>query len=46
MKVANGDFEDRENKPLRRILAENARATVEWLSSIGVQFLGPTPEPP
>lgn len=46
MKVANGEDEERENKPLRRILAENAGPTVEWLSSIGVQFLGPTPEPP
>src|SRR6478736_1797455 len=46
MKVANGEFEQRENKALRRILAENAGPTVEWLSSIGVQFLGPTPEPP
>ncbi|TQL55541.1 FAD-dependent oxidoreductase [Subtercola boreus] len=46
MKLANGGFEDRENKELRRVLAENAGPTVEWLSSIGVQFLGPTPEPP
>lgn len=46
MKVANGEFERRENKELRRILAENAGPTVEWLSSLGVQFLGPTPEPP
>ncbi len=46
MKVANGEFEERENKELRRILAENAGSTVEWLGSIGVQFLGPTPEPP
>ncbi|MCF2573855.1 FAD-dependent oxidoreductase [Brevibacterium sp. UCMA 11754] len=46
MKVANGDFESRENQSLRRILAENAGPTLEWLSSIGVAFLGPTPEPP
>ncbi|MEV7646867.1 FAD-dependent oxidoreductase [Arthrobacter sp. NPDC089319] len=46
MKVANGTDEVRENTVLRRVLAENAGATVEWLSSIGVQFLGPTPEPP
>ncbi|KAE8764011.1 FAD-dependent oxidoreductase [Georgenia thermotolerans] len=46
MKVANGPFEARENTELRRVLAENAGPTVEWLSSIGVQFLGPTPEPP
>lgn len=46
MKAANGEFEERENKELRRVLAENAGSTVEWLSSLGVQFLGPTPEPP
>lgn len=46
MKVANGDFEARENQSLRRILAENAGPTLEWLSSIGVAFMGPTPEPP
>ncbi|MBN9177495.1 MAG: FAD-dependent oxidoreductase [Microbacterium sp.] len=46
MKVANGPDEARENTALRRILAENAGPTLEWLSSIGVQFLGPTPEPP
>lgn len=46
MKVANGPDEERENKELRRVLAENAGTTLEWLSSIGVQFLGPTPEPP
>lgn len=46
MKVANGEFESRENVELRRLLAENAGPTVEWLSSLGVQFLGPTPEPP
>ncbi|CAH0144991.1 FAD-dependent oxidoreductase [Microbacterium sp. Bi121] len=46
MKVANGADEARENAALRRVLAENAGSTLEWLSSIGVQFLGPTPEPP
>ncbi len=46
MKVANGQFEARENQSLRRILAENAGPTLEWLSSIGVAFMGPTPEPP
>ncbi|MCG2623372.1 FAD-dependent oxidoreductase [Arthrobacter sp. I2-34] len=46
MKVANGEREELENQELRRVLAENAGPTIEWLSSIGVQFLGPTPEPP
>lgn len=46
MKTANGADEARENVELRRVLAENAGPTLEWLSTIGVQFLGPTPEPP
>lgn len=46
MATANGNCESRENTSLRRILAENAGTTLEWLSSIGIQFLGPTPEPP
>ncbi len=46
MKVANGSDEARENVELRRVLAENAGPTLEWLSTIGVHFLGPTPEPP
>ena len=46
MVTANGEYEARENRELRRVLAEYAGSTVEWLSSLGVQFLGPTPEPP
>lgn len=46
MKVANGADEVKENTELRQVLAQNAGPTLEWLSSIGVQFLGPTPEPP
>ena len=46
MQVANGPLEDRENVALRRVLAENAGPTLEWLAQLGVQFLGPTPEPP
>ncbi|MGO1560470.1 Fumarate reductase flavoprotein subunit [Actinomycetales bacterium JB111] len=46
MRTANGEFEERENTELREILAQNAAGTLEWLGSLGVQFLGPTPEPP
>ncbi|MEU3274420.1 FAD-dependent oxidoreductase [Saccharomonospora sp. NPDC006951] len=46
MAKANGTREGLENTALRELLAENAGPTLEWLSSIGVQFLGPTPEPP
>lgn len=46
MAVANGAREPDENIALRRVLAENAGSTLEWLRSIGVQFFGPTPEPP
>lgn len=46
MEEANRPDEERENKELRQVLAENAKATFKRLSIIGVQFLGPTPESP
>lgn len=46
MQLANGSNEARENSELRHVLANNAGATLEWLSTLGVHFLGPTPEPP
>lgn len=35
-----------DNDGLRRVLADNLPETVRWLSSMGVQFYGPTPEAP
>ncbi|MBD7919601.1 FAD-dependent oxidoreductase [Cellulomonas sp. Sa3CUA2] len=46
MKRANGAAEERENAALRHLLAQHAGPTFEWVSTLGVQFLGPTPEPP
>ncbi|MBM4048932.1 MAG: FAD-dependent oxidoreductase, partial [Planctomycetes bacterium] len=34
------------NAPLRRLLAEQAAETLEWLMGLGVEFVGPNPEPP
>ena len=46
MAAANGELEPLENTALRQVLAANAGPTFEWLRSLGLQFLGPTPEPP
>jgi fumarate reductase flavoprotein subunit len=35
-----------DNLELRRILVDEVPETVRWLSSLGVVFLGPNPEPP
>ncbi|MBI4192674.1 MAG: FAD-dependent oxidoreductase [Betaproteobacteria bacterium] len=35
-----------DNDALRRVLAENLPDTVQWLSSLGVEFFGPTEESP
>jgi fumarate reductase flavoprotein subunit len=34
------------NVKLRRYFAQNSNATLEWLYSLGLQFYGPSPEPP
>lgn len=37
----------RDDDPeLRKLLTENVADTVEWLRSLGVNFLGPMPQPP
>jgi fumarate reductase flavoprotein subunit len=46
MRVANGPLEEHENQALRRVLVDGASTAFEWLRSLGVEFFGPTPEPP
>ena len=41
-----GAFAAQENLALRRILVDNAAATLEWLMSLGLHFYGPTADPP
>ena len=41
-----GPFADKENLALRRILVDNAAATLEWMMSLGLSFYGPTADPP
>ena len=41
-----GPLAPRDNLKLRRILADNTTAMLEWLMSLGVVFVGPMPEPP
>jgi fumarate reductase flavoprotein subunit len=37
---------ERDNQELRRMLAESAAGTIEWLTELGVVFAGPFAEPP
>ena len=41
-----GAFAALENRELRRILVDNAAGTLEWMISLGMDFYGPTPDPP
>lgn len=41
-----GLLDERENKELRRILVDNVTDTLNWLTSFGLRFFGPMPEPP
>ena len=41
-----GKDRDQANVALHRVLARDAGPTLEWLRSLGVQFVGPFPEPP
>lgn len=43
---SNGPLEEHENALLRDVLVREATPAFEWLRSLGVQFFGPTPEPP
>jgi succinate dehydrogenase/fumarate reductase flavoprotein subunit len=41
-----GDIVHRDNVALRRLYVANTGETVRWLTSLGVAFFGPMPEPP
>lgn len=42
----NGALDPRDNLRLRRVLVDEASATLRWLMGLGVVFVGPMPEPP
>lgn len=46
MGLLAGELEPRDNLELRRILVQEVPRTVEWLTSLGIVFFGPMPEPP
>jgi len=45
-KFAAPDIEACNNEELRRFLLENAADTLDWLTGMGLNFHGPSPEPP
>jgi succinate dehydrogenase/fumarate reductase flavoprotein subunit len=46
MPLFAGELAARDNDELRRILCEEVPDAFRWLSSLGVRFFGPMPEPP
>ena len=40
------EIEQRNNEPLRHFFLSEAAKTWEWLTSLGLSFVGPSPEPP
>jgi fumarate reductase flavoprotein subunit len=46
MAAFNGALDPRDNKDLRRLLADEMPDTFRWLLKHGVRFYGPMPEPP
>lgn len=45
-KFAPPEIESRGNSQLRRFFLEQGAATFDWLTSMGISFYGPSPEPP
>ena len=45
-KFASPEIEARNNSPLRAFFLGHAAETLDWLESLGVEFIGPSPEPP
>jgi succinate dehydrogenase/fumarate reductase flavoprotein subunit len=46
IKFADPAIAPRDNIELRRVLVDDVTDTVAWLTSLGVSFFGPMPEPP
>jgi len=46
MPLFAGELAGKDNEALRRILVENVPETYGWLTSLGLTFFGPMPEPP
>lgn len=44
--LSNGTFEEREDEVLRDVLVANSGVAFDWLRSLGLEFIGPTEEPP
>jgi len=45
-KFARPEIEARNNRTLREFFLAHAAETLAWLESLGVEFIGPSPEPP
>jgi succinate dehydrogenase/fumarate reductase flavoprotein subunit len=46
LEILAGAYAARDNRVLRRILVEHTTELIEWLMSLGLEFVGPNDEPP
>jgi succinate dehydrogenase/fumarate reductase flavoprotein subunit len=46
LEVLAGKHASRDNRALRRILVDHTTELIDWLMSLGVEFVGPNDEPP
>src|SRR3954449_11412876 len=46
LEVLAGRYAARDNRVLRRILVDHTTELLDWLMSLGLQFVGPNDEPP
>lgn len=46
LEILAGRFGNRDNRELRRLLVDGIPDVMDWLMSIGIEFVGPMQEPP
>lgn len=46
LEILAGSYANRDNRVLRRILVDRTTEMMDWLTSLGLVFVGPNPEPP
>jgi succinate dehydrogenase/fumarate reductase flavoprotein subunit len=46
LEILAGRYAARDNRALRRLLVDNTTALLDWLMSLGIEFVGPNDEPP
>ena len=46
LEILAGRYANRDNRELRRVLVDHTTEMMTWLADLGIEFVGPNPEPP